>query len=119
MKHSTHNNTIHTDDILQPGYVSFDCAAWDLPDNTCGGVGLHVCYRPLCSDEYEGNELVTDAMRQAVREHYDSRQIAIEAAKKAEHGALMASLTEMGKRQPSALDKAICPKCGTVCYGDC
>jgi len=117
MKHTTHNNTVHTDELMQPGYVMFDCAAWNLPDNTMGNVGLHVCYRPLCGDMYKGNELVTDAMKQAVREHYESRKAADEAAKKAEHEAFMASLQT--ERTPSPMDKAICPKCGTVCYGDC
>lgn len=117
MKHTTHNNTVQTDELMQPGYVMFDCATWNLPDNTMGKVGLHVCYRPLCGDMYKGNELVTDEMKQAVREHYESREAAEKAARKAEHEAFMASLET--ERSPSAFEKAICPKCGTVCYGDC
>ena len=116
MEHTTHNNTVQTDELL-PGCVMFDCEAWGVPDNTIGKVNLHVCYRPLCGDMYKGNELVNDAMKQAVREHYESRNAAEEASRKAEHEAFMASL--QNERTPSPMDKAICPKCGTVCYGDC
>jgi len=114
MKHATHNNTVHTDDT-QPGYVMFDAAAWNLPDNTDGKVGLHVTYRPLAGSMYKGNEMVTAAMKQAVREHYDSREMAEEAIRKAEREAVMAKLR--AKREASTMQ--VCPKCETVCYGDC
>ena len=80
---------ITTDSMFSPGYVFFASAHWGLPDDTVGNVGLHVVYRPLC-EGYSGHEHVTDAMRDAVRDHYARECAADEAAEQARMAAARA-----------------------------
>lgn len=69
----THDGTVKTNELTQPGYVSFRCDAWGLDDNTMGKIGWHVEYRPLCGD-YQHDCEITEAMATAVREHYAAQQ---------------------------------------------
>jgi hypothetical protein len=120
MDKMTHDGRIGTDEIMSPGYVWYRCNAYTLPDNTMGKIGYHVIYRPLCRDmkeKYQGHEVVTDQMMIDAREHY-----AIIAEKE--------RIAEISRREreiesiknippPSAFERMLCPRCGTVCYGDC
>ena len=90
---------IHTDEIHSPGYVWFRCDVYNLPDTTAGQIGYHVCYRPLCGDMYQGNELVTEQMREDLRAYYteqkrleEERKQAQREAEHAEHLARMAEI---------------------------
>lgn len=79
MTYTSDDLAIQTNELMQPGYVCFGCGHWGLPDNTIGKTGWHVVYRPLGSG-YLGHDHVTDAMREAVRTHYDREQAAVAAA---------------------------------------
>lgn len=83
------------------------CEHYGLEDNTTGQTGYHCYYRPLCGDQYRGNETVTDQMRADIGEHYEQ----VRATKAAEDAAV--------SDQASPMDRDICSDCGTVCYGDC
>ena len=106
----THGNRIMTDPIGSPDYVWFDCRFYGLPDNTQGGIGYHVIYRPVAQfknpaayiDKAAG---ITKTMIDDVREHWS---IVRERAK-----------TEKVPGTKTCLEKNICYHCGTVCYGDC
>lgn len=39
----THNNSVSSN-TLTPGYISYKCDVYGLPDNTMGEVGWHTCY---------------------------------------------------------------------------
>ena len=85
---------ISTNELCSPGYVAFDCARWDLPDNTTGKTGKHVVYRPLAVGfGYRGQEHVTDAMRTAVRAHYAAELAAEKAAEDAKSAELRGALS--------------------------
>ena len=117
MERITHNGNIMTDDLVSPGYVFYRCSAYNLPDNTMGNVGYHVCYRPLCGDMYVGNDLVTTEMIQHTKEHYAEVKKIEEIERKAKFAAMIAEISKPVVLSP--MDKMICKHCGTVCYGDC
>jgi len=80
----THNYvTVESDS----DYVWFDCQHYDLPDNTMGGAGQHVVYRPICKGDYRGHEVVTDQMVNNARAAYEALQATTEAAKDTERAA--------------------------------
>jgi hypothetical protein len=86
------DNGVATDELFAPGCVRFDCKIWGLPDNTTGKTGWHVVYRPLAEGfGYKGHDLVTPAMREAVRAHYQARNNAEAAAERAATDALRAA----------------------------
>lgn len=73
------SQTIKTNELMQPGYVWFECEAWGLDDNTTGKTGWHVEYMPL-NAAYEHDVEITPAMAAAVREHYAAERAADKAA---------------------------------------
>lgn len=85
----SHDGTIRTDET-DPGFVWARCDRWGLPDNTQGQIGWHVFYRPLAGSMYIGNELVTPALAEAIREHYAARDSARQAQRAAAEEALRA-----------------------------
>lgn len=87
----THDGTIRTDET-DPGYVWVRCDRWSLPDNN--QIGWHVFYRPLAGPTYIGNELVTPALAEAIREHYAARDSARQAQRAAAEAALRARKPE-------------------------
>lgn len=110
----THDGHIITDD---GGYVWLSCEHYNLPDTTHGKIGYHVVYRPLCGSMYEGNELITDAIKEDIKAHYEEIKTRKEVERKANLEAMLKRLQEPQRVSP--MDKMICKKCGTVCYGDC
>lgn len=97
------DNGIATDELMAPGDVRFDCKVWGLPDNTMGQAGWHCVYRPLAEGAgYQGHELVTPAMRAAVREHYAAQRAAEDADEAHRRKAEMAALAARPIRNAKA-----------------
>jgi len=117
----THNDTISSD-TCRPGYVSYDCGTYNLPDNTAGKVGLHHVYRPLCSG-YAGHEHMTAALRQLAREHMDLCRAAAAEAKAEAEARKLADIKALCaapvKPERSVAAGGLCPRCNDYCYGDC
>lgn len=76
------------------GYLWLNCEYYNLPDNTTGGIGYHVFYRPLCGSDYQGNELVTAEMIADIKEFYAAEKAENEAAEKRSKEQLIASLSK-------------------------
>lgn len=96
----------------ETGYVWMDCEHYSLPDNSQGKIGYHVFYRPLCGTMYKGNETVTESMMNDIRAHYAAIEVEKDS-KKAIPAAVKVPYP------PDQVQKRLCPKCGTFCYGDC
>jgi hypothetical protein len=107
----THDGDIMTDNS---DYVWLSCSRYNLPDTTNGNIGYHVVYRPLCGSAYKGNELITEAMCKDIRDHYEEIDIKEQSDRKVKFEAMIGKPERIGQ-----MDKMICHKCGTVCYGDC
>jgi len=85
-KHMSHDGTVESNEVMSPGYLRYRCDAWGLPPQSSG---WHNIYCPLRSD-IAGHEIVTDAMREAAREHYRSvnaAEVERKAASKAAYDA--------------------------------
>ncbi|MFA5379260.1 MAG: hypothetical protein WC455_26125 [Dehalococcoidia bacterium] len=117
MDKMTHDGRIMTSELTSPGYVWYRCDAYGLPDNTMGKIGYHAVYRPLCKPDYIGTEVVTDQMMIDTREHYNICEAEREAESKARFERDLEAIRNPSA--PYAIDKHLCPHCGTVCYGDC
>lgn len=100
------------------GYLWLNCDYYNLPDNTAGGIGYHVFYRPLCGSQYQGNELLTDAMLADIKEFYATEKAENEAAEKLAMEKRIAALSQPAPEK-TLHEKMLCPHCHTVCYGDC
>lgn len=94
METRTHNDTIKSDS-MQDGLLWLKCEAYDLPDNTAGMTGWHVCYPQYDLQKFEAS------VRAAIREHVnavyaaETRPVAAVAASPdplADHNALMAEM---------------------------
>ena len=100
--YTSHDGTVKSNPA-RPGYVSYLCSAWGLPDNTVGKTGWYNVY--LLQDER-----MTSAMKSAGREHNAAAREAAALEEK-----LQAAAGTTGRHSSYGL----CPKCGTYCCGDC
>ena len=113
MERITKDGAIKTDETMSPEYVWYKCSVYNLPDNTMGGIGYHIVYRPLCKSD------VTDQMMTDTREHYrlaaemDKADEAIAEAKADK------DCDEMDKIDRQRKANGLCPHCHTYCDGDC
>lgn len=97
------NNGLFTWNSSSPGNVAIDCNQTGLPDNTMGQTGkfsLSLQY----PDEQVSIELIKKA-REFVRK--------VKALKESRKQKQLNGQTGSTSQYP------LCPKCQTVCYGDC
>lgn len=115
------DNGIKTNKMFSPGYVWFDCERYGLDDNTQGKIGMHVVYRPLYGPDgpYAGNEVVTEEMMAETKKHYEAQRVEEERLEAEENKRLWEEIEASKNREPSLCEKMCCPKCGSICYGDC
>ena len=117
------------DGLLSPGYVSLHCETYGLPDNTMGQIGYHVVYRPLAlhpngTPQYQGNDLLTDAMRDDIKAVVAQKAREAEAATQQREAETAARRATWLQHPPRPLHRrpgltTPCPSCGTYCAGDC
>ena len=119
MDRITKDGAIKTNETMSPGYVWYKCSVYNLPDNTMGGVGYHVVYRPLCKPDYQGAEVVTDQMMADTREHYRLVKEMDKADEEIAEAKASKDCDEMDKIDRQRKANGLCPHCHTYCDGDC